>query len=391
MPAPEDIVVAGGGIGGLAAALALAQAGRKVRVLERSATFTTAGAGIQIGPNGVKALKHLGAADLLRPQASTPRALIAHAGSSGTPLMEMPLGSRIADRCGAPYWTMHRADLLRALADAAAQSPLVDVSFGCQVVDAATTASGGVIATLADDAKIECAALIGADGLWSQVRTIVAPDAAPKPSGYAAFRAVAPIDDVSMLPADKVGVWLSPTAHVVHYPVHAGRSLNIVVIVDAPWIAASWDAPAEHAQVMQATRAFAPRLRQAIEASATWHKWSLPQPMALKAWSKGPIALLGDAAHATLPFFAQGAVMALEDAVVLQRAVQCNGRDYGAAFTTYHAARRARVASVQNQSVRNGHLFHLSGPVGFARDAVMKFTPPGAMLARFDWLYAYEP
>lgn len=385
------VLVAGGGIGGLAAALALAQAGQRVRVLERGSAFTTAGAGIQIGPNGVKALQQLGAADLLRASASAPRALCAYSGASGARLMQMPLGAAIAGRCGAPYWTLHRADLLQALADAVARIPSIAVSFGCEASDAAVSQSGSVVVTLADDSKIEGAALIGADGLWSRVRAVVAPDASPKSSGYAAFRTILPIEAAGMLETDVVGTWLSPHAHVVHYPVQAARALNIVVIVDAPWIAASWNEPADRAQVIEATRAFAPRLRQAIEAAPGWHKWSLPQPLTLRTWNKGPITLLGDAAHATLPFFAQGAVMALEDAVVLRHVVRAHGSDFAGAFAAYQSARRARVARVQDASVRNGHIFHLSGPMGFTRDAVMRFTPPSAMLSRFDWLYAYEP
>lgn len=385
------ILVAGGGIGGLAAALALAQTGRQVHVLERASAFTTAGAGIQIGPNGVKALQRLGAADLVRANASAPRALCAYRGGSGERLMQMPLGAEIAARCGAPYWTLHRADLLQALAEAVARVPSIALSFGCEAADVDVTQSGSIVVTLADGSEIRGAALIGADGLWSRIRSVVAPDSTPKSSGYAAFRSIVPIDAAGKLETDIVGTWLSPSAHVVHYPVASGRALNIVIIVDAPWVAASWNAPAEQAQVIDATRAFAPRLRQAIEAAPAWHKWSLPQPMTLRSWSKGPITLLGDAAHATLPFFAQGAVMAMEDAVTLQRAVGAHGSDYAAAFSAYHSVRRARVARVQDASVRNGHIFHLSGAMGFARDAVIKFMPPSAMLARFDWLYAYEP
>ncbi len=391
MAEASPILVAGGGIGGLAAALALAQAGRRVRVLERGNAFTTAGAGIQIGPNGVRALQRLGAADLLRANASVPRALCAYSGASGARLMEMPLGREIADRCGAPYWTLHRADLLQTLADAVARVSSIEVSFGSEAVDASVSPSGAVVVSLADDRRIEGAALIGADGLWSRIRSVVAPDVSPKSSGYAAYRAILPMDAAAMLEPDVVGTWLSPDAHVVHYPVQAGRALNIVVIVDAPWIAASWNAPADKVQVIEATRAFAPRLRQAIEAAPAWHKWSLPEPLSLRTWNNGPITLLGDAAHATLPFFAQGAVMALEDAVVLRRAVETHGDDFAAAFTAYQSARRARVARVQEASVRNGQVFHLSGPMGFARDAVMRVMPPTAMLARFDWLYAYEP
>ncbi len=382
------ILVAGGGIGGLATALALARVGHDVEVLERGSTFATAGAGIQLGPNAVKILRTLGVAEAVAQRASAPAALAVYKGATGRCLTRMPLGQAIADRCGAPYWTLHRADLLSALADAVADSAAIKVTFGCDIVSASARGNS-VCATSADGITYTGAALIGADGVWSRVRSTVAPGFRPAHSGYCAYRTLLPIARAGDMATNVVGAWLSPDAHVIHYPVQAGTALNIVVIISNSWNAPGWDAPAEAAELEAATaRRFASPLRAAIVAAEAWHKWSLPHPVVLPTWNAGPVALIGDAAHAMLPFFAQGAAMALEDAAALAAAVASSGIDLPSAFARYHATRQARVARVQQASVANGRIFHLSGPLATARDAVMSMVPGSALLSRYDWLYA---
>ena len=381
------ILVAGGGIGGLAAALALARVGHDVEVLERGSTFATAGAGIQLGPNAVKVLRTLGVAEAVAQRASAPASLVVYKGATGRCLTRMPLGQAIADRCGAPYWTLHRADLLSALADAVAATSAIKVTFDFDFVS--VSAQGNSVSVTSADGKVHSgAALIGADGVWSRVRSAVAPNFHPAPSGYCAYRTLLPVACSGDLATDVVGAWLSANAHVIHYPVQAGAALNIVVIVRDAWTSSSWDAPADAAEIRGKTAAFAEPLCAALAAANVWHKWSLPDPLALPAWNAGPMALLGDAAHAMLPFFAQGAAMALEDAAALATAVASHGADLSTAFGVYHATRHARVARVQHASVTNGRIFHLSGPAAFARDAVMTMVPGSALLSRYDWLYA---
>ena len=383
------ILIAGGGIGGLASALALAKIGRHVEILERSPGFSTAGAGIQLGPNAVKVLRLLGVAEAVREQACQPPCLAIYSGGNDHSIARMPLGTTIAERCGAPYWTVHRADLLQALADAASHSPLISLSLGCHVSQVVQTATG-VTVTLADGSVRQGQALIGADGVWSRVRELIEPSFQPVQSGYCAYRTILPLDQAGDIATDIVAAWLSPSVHVVHYPVQAGSALNIVVVVRDAWNATGWDAPADPAAVLAASADFPQRLRSSIAAAPQWHKWSLPRPIVLTTWTKGPIALLGDAAHAMLPFLAQGGAMALEDAAALAASVANNPDNLPAALNDYQAGRHKRVARVQAASVENGRVFHLSGPMAFARDTVLRVTPAATMLARFDWLYGYE-
>ena len=389
MPDRPPILIAGGGIGGLATALALAKTGRRVEIFERSSSLDTAGAGIQLGPNAVKVLRQLGVADVIQPHVSTPDALVMHTGSRGTRLARMPLGDTIAQRHSAPYWTIHRADLHRALAEAVRRTDAITLTANREVVSALTSATGGVAVASGDGTTVTAAALIGADGLWSRVRSIIAPGVEPVPSGYCAYRALIPVTLAGSLDPRIVGAWLSPDVHVIHYPVHAGRALNIVVIVHEPWTSTDWSAPADAATVIGLTQSFSSGLRQAIASAPQWHKWSLAEPIVLPAWHRGPVALLGDAAHAMLPFFAQGGAMALEDAVAVAASIAHHGGDFPAAFAAYITARQQRTARVQVASANNGRVFHLSGPAALSRNVVMRLMPPSTVLARFDWLYGY--
>ena len=221
------------------------------------------------------------------------------------------------------------------------------------------------------------------------MRETVAPGFAPAASGYSAYRTLLPVELAGDLDQQGVGAWLSPYVHVIHYPVHAGRTLNIVVVVRDPRTAVGWNAPVDRAAVLAATENLSPRIGNAIAAAALWHKWSLPLPIGLPKWSRGPVALLGDAAHAMLPFFAQGGAMALEDATALAVNVATSSDDPAAAFAAYHRQRGDRVARVQAASVGNGRIFHMAGALALARNAVMRVTPGAALLARFDWLYAH--
>ena len=389
MAGPLPILVVGGGIGGLAVALALARVGFRVDLFERAAEFSIVGAGIQLGPNAVRVLADLDVAASLAPRASSPTALAVYDGAGGRCLTRMPLGAGMAARCGAPYWTVHRADLHQALLTAAERNPAISIRMNAALTTIDTSARDSIDLTFADGATAAGAALIGADGVWSRAREVVAPDFVPAHSGYCAYRTVLPIERAGDLDAAVVGAWLSPCAHVVHYPVLAGRALNVVVIVREPWSGDQWNTPAEASAVMRAVAPFALGLRDALGLASEWHTWSLPQPVKLDHWHRGRIALVGDAAHAMLPFFAQGAAVALEDATALAAALVASPDDLVSAFEHYHARRFRRVARVQSASVRNGRIFHLSGPLAIARNVVLQLTPAAILATQFDWLYAY--
>jgi len=388
------ILIAGGGIGGLALALALARRGRASIVLERQQALEAAGAGIQLGPNGVRALASLGLAEALKPRVGEPEAIEVFAGVSGRRLARLPLGGWIAARHGAPYWVVHRSDLHRVLAEAAAADPLVEIRTAFEVASAAQTASE-VTVEANDGRSIAGPVLVGADGLWSVVRRAVAPESAPpRPAGAAAARTVIPIEAAGPLPAKCVGLWLGAEAHVVHYPVRAGREIAVTVIAREAWQGRAWDAHADAGALQQRLAPFHASLAQVLVPGAgsghAWRKWALHTLSPLASWSHGRTVLIGDAAHPMLPYLAQGGALAMEDAVALADCVH-NHADAAAALALFHSLRRDRALRVQAASARQGRIYRLAPPLSWARDATLALAPAHWLMAQFDWLYGWRP
>jgi salicylate hydroxylase len=387
MGADRPVLIAGGGIGGLALALALARTGRRTIVLERRLQFETEGAGIQLGPNGVRVLQRLGVADALRPYVGEPERIDVHDGQSGRTLAHLPLGSWLSDRHGAPYWVAHRGDLHAALL--AAVDRHVELRTGCEVASAAH-ADGGVLVTCTSGESVQGSVLIGADGLWSSVRRSVTPDAQPLFVGATATRAVLPAAAARSLAMPAVGLWLTPGVHVVHYPVRQGREVAVVVIAAETWQGIEWNMQAD-ADILHAKLAgFHTRLAEVLMGVRDWRKWALYRLPPLPTWTSGRMALLGDAAHPMLPYLAQGGAMALEDAVVLADAL-ARDADETSALAEYERLRRARATRVQALSVRNGRIYHMRPPLAWARDAVLRLVPGTRLMAGFDWLYGWRP
>jgi salicylate hydroxylase len=383
-------IVAGGGIGGLATAIALARRGVAVRVCERRAEFPEAGAGIQIGPNGTRILKDLGVDRFLADRAATPDVLIVHEGTTGRELTRLPLGTWIAERHGAPYLTTHRRDLHQALRACAESIPEITLSRDAEIA-ACKNDADGVTATLANGEAFDASMLIAADGLWSTLRADISGEAAAlRPHGKTTFRSVT--DAPSLPPSlvqNAVHIWLLPGVHAVHYPVNGGRDIAIVVIADALQSNEGWDDDASAEQANEAVKTFAAPLRALIEGATQWRRWSLYGMTPLGRWTAGRAALLGDAAHPMLPFLAQGAVMALEDAVTLSACISdCD--DVSEALQRYEQSRRTRVAKVVERSLRNGRIYHMQGPAAFARNTVMKLQSPERIMSGFDWLYGWK-
>ena len=384
------VLIAGGGIAGLAAALAFAKHGVACEVLEREPEFSEAGAGIQLGPNAVRILETLGAAQHLKPYVVAPESLSVCDGLSGATLTKIPLGQAMTARYGAPYWTAHRGDLLNALLATARAQPGITLSTGFEV--ASLSQDDRRVHAISNDGRTrQGQLLVGADGRWSTVRRLALGDVRLPFSDYAAYRAVVPVDAIpAPLQGANVQVWLAPDCHVVHYPVRAGREHALVVVLEEPGTFEGWSTDADVAHVQRATANLTARLSELIHAAASWRKWALSDPAPFAAWSKGRVALMGDAAHPVLPFLAQGGALALEDAVVLAREAAVTLNRPCDALDRYQRQRLARASKVQAAARRNGQIYHLSGVSAKARDAVLRAVPAQRLMASYDWLFGWR-
>lgn len=387
---PFHVAIAGGGIGGLATALALSDHGIASDVYERRAAFPEEGAGIQIGPNGTRILQRLGVTKLLQDRAATPDALSVRDGKTGRELTRLPLGAWIAERYGSPYWTAHRKDLHGALRQCAEANPLIQLRTGVEIVSF-NNENDGIRATGAQGEVIDASALVCADGLWSGLRNEIAHGIVPQPIGKAAFRSVTQANDLPPeLTPNAVHIWLASGAHVVHYPVNAGRDIALVVIADDPLRDPGWDTTAPAETVREKVRDFAHPLQALIAKARDWRCWSLYTMPPLERWSNGRAVLLGDAAHPVLPFLAQGAVLALEDAVTLAACLKDRQDGVETSLRNYELARRQRVRRVAEASQRNGRVYHMTGAAALARNTTMRLAPPARVMAGFDWLYGWR-
>jgi salicylate hydroxylase len=384
-----DILVAGGGIGGMAAGLALARAGASVRLIERAEHLGEMGAGIQLGPNVTRILQGWGLAAELAQVAALPTKLQARDARTGQVLGTLPLVERAERLYGAPYACIHRADLHTLLLTAASRQG-VDVQLD-QSWSGMTAQGDGLQVQTEQGGRWAAGVLVGADGLWSRTRAELDLHDAPRFSGHLAYRALVPQADLpAHLRTDQVTVWMGPRLHVVHYPVQAGRGLNLVAIVHGglPADAQSWDAMAQPASLLEALGPVATDLRERLEAMQGWRLWALHDRAPLTSvaqMASGRVALLGDAAHPMRPYLAQGAGMAIEDARALAQAWGEQG-SVPERLQRYAQARWQRNARVQARAIRNGEIFHAQGPVAWARNASMRLL--GERVMDVPWLYA---
>lgn len=416
-------LIAGGGIGGLAAALACDRAGWEVRLYEQADAFAEVGAGLQLGPNATRLLHAWGLRQALESVASYPEVLVVRNATSGAELGRLRLGSRCLERYGAPYATLHRSDLHGLLLESATQCAAVRVHLRAPVHHYQET-DDAVRLEMQDGKVVEGDALVGADGVWSTVAAQALGPAAglpsadhpfepsnptvqqpasdgatslAQPTGQVAYRAVLQQEQLPQaLRSQHITVWLGERLHVVMYPVRAGQGLNVVVIVQTPPPQAKqdWAQTATAAQVQGALAATCPALQDWVQAVPSWLAWVLcdrPPVAGFQAMAQGRVALLGDAAHPMRPYLAQGAAMALEDAQALGQclsSVQQPGHDVPPALRRYALTRWQRNARVQARAARNGQIFHATGPLRWARDAAIKTL--GQRLLDMPWLYG-EP
>jgi len=388
--ANEPLLIAGGGIAGLAAALGLARSGLGAVVLEQAPVFDEVGAGLQLGPNAVKALKYLGAWDEIARLAFVPGRIAIRDGHNGQLLQEIALGGDFERRFGEPYRVIHRADLLAGLLASARASSDVTLKPGKRLIGF-TESQSGVAAETAAGETFRGRALIGADGLRSTVRQKLIGDGPPRFAGQVLYRALIPMSAAPHgLDPAAVSLWLCPGAHVVHYPVSGGQSLNIVAASNDSWTDEGWSTAAEPAEVELRFPGCHPAVAAILAAPTTWTKWAGASRSEMRGWTKGRLALIGDAAHPMLPYLAQGAAMALEDAAVLSGLLAAD-RDVARAFSTYETSRRGRVSKVANRSRRQALIYHARGPLRLARNIALRLMDSGAFISRMAWLYGWEP
>jgi salicylate hydroxylase len=397
--ASRTIFVAGAGIGGLTTALALARQGFRVVVLEKAERLEEAGAGLQLSPNASRVLIELGLQPHLAARAVTPDAISIMSARSGGEIARLPLGEAATLRAGAPYWVVHRADLQAALQAQVNATPDIELRLGCQFEDTAAHTKGLTVVQRSGMTRQQevALALVGADGIWSTVRQHLFPQAQPRFSGLIAWRGTL---DATQLPREytssRVQLWMGPDAHLVAYPISGGRQINVVAVVPGTWNRPGWSAPGETSEIKNAFAAagWPGTARMMIGAVDDWRKWALFTVPEGGKWTEGPIALLGDAAHAMLPFAAQGAGMAIEDAAVLARCLAEgageNAAEIPLVLKRYARLRRSRVARVQRAARQAGRIYHLTGPMAYARDLVIKAMGPKRMLARQDWIYDWR-
>lgn len=387
----QPIAIAGGGIGGLAAALALARRNVRSHIFERRQTFSEDGAGIQLGPNATKVLTALGVADLLKPLAATPDALSVHDGTTGRLLARLPLGDWIRKRHGAPYWTVHRQDLHGALLDAAKRSSSISLTTS-QEVQGFREDNGIVTAYIGNGEEQRASGLIAADGLWSNLRSQITPGAALQPTGKCAYRSVVLSDALpAALAANDVHIWLAPKTHAVHYPIRAGREIALVVCANQSANAGNWETLAPPAWQASLVANFPAELRALFKRAEGWRMWPLQSLVPLEKWSTGAVTVLGDSAHPVQPFLAQGGALALEDAATLAHCAALSPGNIAAAFRTYETERKQRAVRVARAAARNGDIYHLSGVMALARNALLRTAPAAGLMAQYDWLYGWNP
>lgn len=388
MSRSRTVLVAGAGIGGLAAAIALANAGFRVLVFERNYAPDASGAGIQLSPNATRALQALGVLDRLN--AVEPEELAISNAVSRALLATMPLGRKMRDAFNSPYLVCLRADLHEALAKIAGDHHDIEMRYGSLIADFALH-SRGVTAQIEHNRateEIPGAALIGADGIRSQIRARLHPNTGPRHGGMSAWRATIA---ATSLPEDlrgksQVRVWLGPGSHLVHYPVGAGSEINLVAVTADRQATESWGEEAATEDVVQRFADWNGTPCSVIAAAPSFRRWSLYEAPLLPHWGKGAATLLGDAAHGMFPFLAQGAASALEDAVTLAEKLR-GADDLAAALRDYERLRQPRTTRMQSAARNVGRIYHMPQPFSFARDMVMERIGGAGLLRQNEWIY----
>lgn len=391
------ILIIGAGIGGLTAALTLLNKGFEVAIYERSSELDEVGAGIQIGSNGTKVLYALGLGAALEKVAFKPQAAEMRYGDSGRVIFSLPLGDSVEKRYHSPYFNIHRADLHRILVDAVREKAPNAIHLAHEVKSLEQT-SKQVTVHFLNGESAQGDLLIGADGIRSVVRKELFDIEDGHFTGMAAWRMTVPTNRLPQnLVPPKATVWVGAGKHVVTYYLRGGELVNLVGVVEqANWPYDGWTCRGSKQDILAAYEGWHPTIRRIMEAGdeTEYYQWALRDLAPLASWSKGRATLLGDACHAMLPFMAQGAVMAIEDAWVLAAKLTAHRQDIALALQQYEDTRKPRTSKVQATAKRNGQLYHQATPA----KQLLFYSPlwmvsrltPNFFASQLDWLFAED-
>ncbi|HUY04939.1 MAG TPA: 3-hydroxybenzoate 6-monooxygenase [Rhodocyclaceae bacterium] len=383
------VIVAGGGIGGLAAALALVRRGFAVEVLEQAAEIGEIGAGIQLGPNAFHAFDALGIGDKARSRSVFTDEMVMHDALDETLVGRIPTGPEFRERFGNPYAVIHRADVHGSLLEGVRETGRVAFLTSTRVERIEQDAEG--VAAIDQHGQVHRGiALIGADGVRSVVRQQFVGDP-HRVTGHVVYRAVSDKKDFPLdLQWNAASIWVGPNCHLVHYPLRGGEQYNIVVTFHSRDQEEWGVTEGSREEVLSYFQGICPRARQLIDLPKSWKRWATADREPIGQWSFGRVTLLGDAAHPTTQYLAQGACMALEDAVTLGEALRVHGNDFTRAFDHYQRSRVARTARIVLASREMGRIYHAKGVERLVRNELWKGRTPERFYDAMEWLYGWN-
>jgi 2-polyprenyl-6-methoxyphenol hydroxylase-like FAD-dependent oxidoreductase len=388
MRSDKPIIIVGGGIAGMAAAAALARNHRPSIVLEQSAAFGAIGAGVQFGPNALRALRKIGIAAEVERLAIYPEKALMLDAVTGLEVTHVDYGAGFVERFKQRYALVHRADLHGELVRAVTESSLAALHTGAKVA-AVSQGDHGVEVTCEDGRSFKGAALIGADGLWSVIRGLVVGDGKPRISGHITYRAVLPESEMpAALRRNVMTLWAGEKAHVVHYPMRGGALYNLAATFHSDRFSAGWDSYGDPEELHERFIGKNEQVRALLQKIETWRMWVLCDREPVRHWSEGLITLIGDAAHPMLQYIGQGAAMSLEDAVCLTQELEAANGDFAAASQSYESKRYLRTARAQVMSRVYGDVYHASGVSRELRNNWLSASTPS--YESMAWMYDYE-
>ncbi len=389
--ATSPILIIGGGIGGLTLALELAKRNIACQVFEQAAEFSEVGAGLQLSPNAVRRLETLGLGTALSIAACTPPKIMIGDAVSKQHLNEIHLGVNAQERYKAPYMVIARRDLQSILLEALKAYECVELICNKKFITYSQNAHQ-ITAEMTDGSHYQGRLLVGADGVWSRVRHMFAPDQKPRQTGFMAWRAMMNASDApSLFTSPDVNAWLGPNSHLVHYRVCAGEKINLVAVTKGKALEKTWSDDTPKESLFEEIRPFNSTLRQAVMEVPEWTAWPLMILKPFKNWSKGRAVLLGDAAHAIVPFLAQGAAMAIEDASCLGSLIaemkDAQKDNHLTLYDSYKNKRFRRCQRVLSKSIYQAQFYHAAGRLVKIRNGGLKMLPSSLLLRQYDWLY----